>query len=126
VTVRAVVPPDAAARAFWGNQIDSCGSNSACRTTKRKSVSAQFLLLKESVDSVGVIYRMHKAAFGGDPLYGAVTLSAQLRLARGVSAMTNTFVANPRFMAKYAALSNTAFVNTLVTNSTYAFSTSTT
>jgi uncharacterized protein (TIGR03118 family) len=117
--------PTASDLAYWSNIIDACGSNTTCRKTKRIAVSAQFLLLKEHVDSVGLIYRMHKAAFGADPLYGDIVLSTQLRRALGTTTMSNLFASNPRFVSRYQAASNTTYVNALATNSGFAFSTAT-
>jgi hypothetical protein len=74
---------------------------------------------------VGLIYRMHKAAYGTRALYGELMLHAQVQRARGVTAMTEVFMANPRFVTRYNSLSNAAYVNTLAANSTHAFSTAT-
>ncbi len=117
--------PTTSEMAHWSNMIESCGSNATCRTSKRNAVSAQFLLLTDHIESVGLIQRLHRAAFGVDPLYGEVVLSAQLQRASGVTTMTDTFMSNPRFVAKYAGLSNTGYVNTLVASSKFNFPTAT-
>lgn len=113
--------PSASELAQGSNTIESCGTSASCRTTKRNAVSAQFLLLPDHVDSVGLIQRMHRGAFGVDPLYGEVVFSAHVQRASGVSTMTSVFMANPRFVAKYAGLSNSSYVNTLVAASNHNF-----
>ena len=116
--------PSAVALNHWWNMIEACGT-AACKTAARNTVSSQILLSAESVDSVGLIYRMHKAAYGNRALYGELMLHAQVQRARGVTAMTEVFMANPEFVLKFGDLSNSAYVNTLVAGSAYAFSTTT-
>jgi hypothetical protein len=115
--------PSTADMAYWSGIIDACGTNTTCRAAKRNEVSSRFMLLAESVDSTGLAFRMERAAFGGDPLYGEVMLLTQVKRDRGTGEMLHTVVTNPRFVAAYGSASNTTYVNTLVTQSGYAFST---
>ncbi len=49
---------------FWENQIDPCGTNSACIDDRRTNVSAAFFLSIEFQQSGYFVIRVHKAAFG--------------------------------------------------------------
>jgi uncharacterized protein (TIGR03118 family) len=115
--------PSTADMTYWSGIIDACGTNTTCRTAKRNEVSSRFMLLAESVDSTGLVFRLERAALGGDPLYGDVMLLTQVKRDRGTNEMLHVLVTNPRFVAAYGSASNTTFVNTLDTQSGYAFST---
>ena len=115
--------PTAANINQWSAVIEACGASASCRNTKRSFVSSQFLLGSEFAGSVGLIFRMHRVAFGKDPLYGEVMFFANLQRALGVTTMGNWFATSPKFVAMFGALSNTAYVNLLATNSGFAFST---
>jgi uncharacterized protein (TIGR03118 family) len=103
---------------IWRNTINACRT-SACRKTARISVSAKIMLSTESLDSLGVIYRLYRAAFRNDPLYGEVMLSAQVRRSLGIRAMLNLLMSDPRFVATYNPLSNAAYLNLLVSNARF-------
>ena len=57
--------PDPQGLAFWTNEIESCGADAACREVKRVNVSAAFFLSIEFQHTGYLVYRMHKAAYGG-------------------------------------------------------------
>jgi uncharacterized protein (TIGR03118 family) len=100
------------------NLINACAT-AACRRAARISVSAQIMLSPESLNTLGVIYRLHRAAFRNDPLYGEVMLSAQVRRSLGALAMLRLLMSDPRFAATYKPLSNAAYVNLLVSNARF-------
>jgi uncharacterized protein (TIGR03118 family) len=100
------------------NLINAC-TTAACRRKARDSVSAQILLSTESLNTLGVIYRLHRAAFRNDPLYGEAMVSAQVQRSLGGPAMLNLLMADPRFVATYSSLSNSAYVNLLVANARF-------
>ncbi len=56
--------PDASGFAFWTNEINSCGANATCISTKRQNVSAAFFLSIEFQETGGNIIRTQRAAFG--------------------------------------------------------------
>lgn len=58
---------DSAGESFWENQINACGSNSACIADRRTNVSAAFFLSVEFQQTGFFVIRAHKAAFGSDP-----------------------------------------------------------
>ncbi|MDX6578050.1 MAG: hypothetical protein QOE96_4003, partial [Blastocatellia bacterium] len=61
---REPLPADAAGLNFWVNQIESCGSDQACRDLKRVNVSGAFFLSIEFQQSGYYVYRTYKTAFG--------------------------------------------------------------
>ena len=56
--------PDTTGLNFWVNEIESCGTNAACREVKRNNVSAAFFLSIEFQETGYLVYRLYKAAFG--------------------------------------------------------------
>jgi CSLREA domain-containing protein len=62
---------DSSGLAFWTNEIDSCGTDAACISSKRINVSAAFFLSFEFQETGGFVLRTQRAAFGKkseDPL----------------------------------------------------------
>jgi uncharacterized protein (TIGR03118 family) len=113
--------PSAASLTYWSNYINACGANASCRRTRRNTFGVAVLLSKESNDSLGLIYRVQRAAFRDDPLYGDAMLGAQVKRSLGTGAMLNLVMSSPRFVSIYNSLSNAQYVNTLVANSKFAF-----
>ncbi|MGH9962809.1 MAG: DUF4214 domain-containing protein, partial [Pyrinomonadaceae bacterium] len=58
--------PDAAGRAFWTDQINSCGTDQ-CREIRRINVSAAFFLSIEFQETGYLAHRLYKAAYGNLP-----------------------------------------------------------
>jgi hypothetical protein len=56
--------PDAGGLAFWVNGIESCGSDTQCRTLKRIDTSAAFFLSIEFQETGFLVHRIYKTAFG--------------------------------------------------------------
>jgi CSLREA domain-containing protein len=56
--------PDAGGLQFWVDQIESCGSDAACRELKRINVSAAFFLSIEFQETGYLAYRMYNVAYG--------------------------------------------------------------
>jgi hypothetical protein len=59
--------PDSAGLQFWIDQIESCGSDQACRDVRRINVSGAFFLSIEFKDTGYLVYRTYKASFGNLP-----------------------------------------------------------
>jgi hypothetical protein len=129
--------PDASGLAFWTNEIESCGSNAACREVKRNNVSAAFFLSIEFQETGYHVYRLYKAAFGnvaGTPVpvrlqqffpdtqeigRGLVVGQGdwQARLEANKQAFALKFVQRPEFLARHpATLSPAQFVDALNAN----------
>jgi hypothetical protein len=54
---------------FWVNNIDSCGSDTACREVKRIDTSAAYFLSIEFQETGYLVHRFYRASFGRRPLY---------------------------------------------------------
>jgi uncharacterized protein (TIGR03118 family) len=129
--------PDTTGFNFWVNQIESCGSDAACRDLRRINVSAAFFLSIEFQNTGIVVYNTHRAAFGplavgGTPapvLYGTFERDTQAlqkdfvfgapgadaQLEANTVAYFNEFVTRPEFIAKYpASLTNDLYVDNLL------------
>src|SRR5215471_482915 len=138
--------PDAAGVAFWDNQIDQCGTDTACRDAHRVSASGAFFLSIEFQETGYLVERAYKAAYGDAD--GATTfhppsikvpivrfnefLTDQRSIANGVIvnqgdwqtqlennkvAYFNSFVQTQRFTTKYfSTMLPTDFVHTLNQN----------
>jgi hypothetical protein len=128
---------DADGRAFWTNQITSCGSDQACIEIKRINVSAAYFRSIEFQETGYLVYRIYKAAYGnlpGAPVplsYGeflpdtqriseGVVVNApdwQLRLESNKQAFLAGFVARQRFSNGYpAAMTPDSFIGALYAN----------
>ena len=128
--------PDPSGLAFWVNQIESCGSDAACRSVRRINVSAAFFLSIEFRNTGLLAYLTHRAALGpsvfGSPapvlygnferdtqalqkdfVFGAPGADAQLEANK--VAFFNDFVTRPEFVTAYpASLTNDQFVDNLL------------
>lgn len=128
--------PDAAGQAFWVNQINSCGSDTACREIRRINVSAAFFLSIEFQRTGLAAYLTNRAAFGnlalsaGVPvLYGTFQRDTQALqkdftfgqpgadavLEANTQAFFADFVTRPEFVSRYpATLTNAQYVDNLL------------
>ena len=127
--------PDTAGQAFWTNEITSCAGNAACIEVKRINVSAAFFLSNEFQRTGMLAFLSNKAAFGNRPtgapvpvLYGEFEKETQqlqkdlvfgqpnfdAQLEANKQAYFNDFVTRPEFVAKFSALTDTAYVDSLL------------
>jgi uncharacterized protein (TIGR03118 family) len=130
--------PDSSGLAFWVNQIESCGSDAACREIRRINVSAAFFLSIEFQNTGLVAYLTHRAAFGNLPanlgaqvpvFYGTFERDTQAlqkdyvfgqpgadaQLEANKVAFFNDFVTRPEFVTKYpSTLTNDQYVDNLL------------
>ncbi|HVF55668.1 MAG TPA: Calx-beta domain-containing protein [Pyrinomonadaceae bacterium] len=127
--------PDAAGLAFWTNNIDSCGTNAACREAKRVDTSAAFFLSGEFQETGYNVYLTYQAAFARTPVPVRFEefLPDVQRISRGVvigqpgaaaqleankQAYFNEFVTRPAFTTQYpASMTPAQFVDELNNNS---------
>jgi|GEM_PF-958927 len=128
-------PSDPAGKAFWVNNIDSCGSNAACREVRRIDTAAAFFLSIEFQVTGGTAYLTNKAAFGTLPTFLNFEPDAQAIgkgyvfgqpgadaiLEANKVAYFNAFVARSSFTAIYGGMSNTQYVDALITNTGVSF-----
>jgi hypothetical protein len=136
---REPAPDDQAGLDFWTNEIESCGTNQACRDLKRQNVSGAFFLSTEFQETGYFIYRTYKAGFGDlnpptvpVPLRYCEFVRDTQEVRRGVvvgqgnwqaqldsnkQAYALAFVQRPQFLARYPAITSaTAFVDILNAN----------
>jgi hypothetical protein len=122
--------PDASGLAFWVNNIESCGTNAACREPKRIDTSAAFFLSIEFQETGFLVHRFYRASFnrlsryreflrdsqeiGRDVIVGQGAWEAQLEANKQTFA--NEFVTRPEFIAIYAGLTNEQYVDALNAN----------
>ncbi|HEY8187482.1 MAG TPA: TIGR03118 family protein, partial [Pyrinomonadaceae bacterium] len=128
--------PDPGGLAFWVNQIESCGTDAACREIRRINVSAAFFLSIEFQKTGLAAYLTHRAAFGasasGSPapvLFGTFEHDTQALqkdfifgqpgadavLEANKVAFFNDFVTRPEFVSKYpSTLTNAQYVDNLL------------
>jgi hypothetical protein len=135
---------DAGGRAFWTNEITSCGGNQTCIEIKRINVSAAYFRSIEFQETGYLVYRMYKAAYGNLPgapvpisygeflpdtqqMSGGVVVNApdwELKLENNKQAFFAAFVARARFTNAYpetmtpGAFVDALFINAGVTPST--------
>ncbi|MFL6254523.1 MAG: FG-GAP-like repeat-containing protein, partial [Pyrinomonadaceae bacterium] len=126
--------PDQSGLNFWVNEIESCGTNAACREVKRINVSAAFFLSIEFQQTGYFVYKTYKAAFNtGEALAQKTFLKDTQQIGLGVvvgapnwkellnankRAYMNAFVQRPDFMAAFPmTLTAAQFVDTLNANS---------
>lgn len=129
--------PDPSGKAFWTNNIESCGTDMQCREIKRIDTSAAFFLSIEFQQTGFLVYRLYKASLPETalrpramPRYREFIRDTQ-QIGQGVIvgnpgwqqtleantvAFTNDFVYRPEFLANYpATLSAAAYVDKLNT-----------
>jgi hypothetical protein len=113
--------PDESGFNFWVNNVESCGSNLACREAKRINTSAAFFLSIEFQQTGFLVYRAYEAAYG-DPNDAPVPLTLreftpdarkiskdivvlqsgwQQKLDANKQAFMKDFVQRPRFTVAY-------------------------
>ena len=137
---------DAAGLQFWTNEIESCGTDTACREVKRINVSAAFFLSIEFQQTGYLVERLYKSAYGdavGNSTFPSAHtlpvpnvrfnefLADTQEIGRGVVvgqpgwevqlennkvAFIASFVQRQRFTNVFGAMSNAQYVDTLNLN----------
>jgi hypothetical protein len=138
--------PDPSGLAFWVNNIESCGSNTQCRETKRIDTSAAFFLSIEFQQTGFLVYRLYKTSLPassarprGLPRFSEFITDSQTvgngvvvgepnwpaKLEQNTVAFINNFVTRSEFQAQYpASLTAAQYVDNLNALSGNALSTS--
>jgi len=127
--------PDSNGLQFWINNIDSCGSDSACREVKRIDTSAAYFLSIEFQETGYLVHRFYRASFGRRPLFNEFLADTQT-IGNGVvvnapgweqllesnkQAFANAWVSRPAFTALYNGTSNAQYVDMLIANTGVTF-----
>ncbi|HEV7860421.1 MAG TPA: TIGR03118 family protein, partial [Pyrinomonadaceae bacterium] len=110
--------PDGPGLSFWAQEIEKCGADSRCYSTRRVDVSAAFFFSTEFQTTGFFVYSVRRAALGTQPTYGQYVIDKTL-LGPGTeankTAFAEAFVQSPAFLAKYPASQNGSdFIDALI------------
>jgi glucose/arabinose dehydrogenase len=128
--------PDESGFNFWSDQMISCGSDATCLDRRRTNVSAAYFLSIEFQETGGLVDSLYRASFDRLPLFSEFipdtrtvgqdvvvgrTGWEQLLEANKV-AFLNAWVQRTAFVNAYGALSDGAYVDTLISHTHVTFS----
>jgi hypothetical protein len=130
--------PDEAGFNFWSDQILECAGDAQCTDRRRENVSAAYFLSIEFQKTGGLVDGLYRASYGVAPQYSAfmpdtraVGLGVvvgqsgwEAKLAANKEAFVNAFVTRPEFVAVYGNMDNSLFVDTLISHTGVAFTSS--
>jgi uncharacterized protein (TIGR03118 family) len=110
--------PDSGGLTFWAQEIEKCGPDSRCVSSRRTDVSAAFFFSTEFQQTGFFVYSVRRAALGTQPLYGQYIIDKSL-LGPGTeankTAFAEAFVQRPEFLAKYPSSQNGSdFIDALI------------
>jgi uncharacterized protein (TIGR03118 family) len=110
--------PDSSGLSFWAQEIEKCGADSRCYSTRRVDVSAAFFFSTEFQQTGFFVYSVRRAALGTQPTYGQYVIDKTL-LGPGTeankTAFAEAFVQRPEFLAKYPTSQNGSdFIDALI------------
>jgi len=122
--------PDAAGFAFWVNNIESCGTDTACREVKKIDTSAAFFLSIEFQQTVFYVDRLYSVASKAQDYLGVIRDTQEIsrdlvvgasgweqQLDTNTQRFTEDFVSRPQFRWGYPnTLSAVDFVDRLYRN----------
>jgi predicted extracellular nuclease len=122
--------PDESGFNFWSDQILECGSDSACRERRTINVSAAYFLSIEFMETGGFVDGLTRASYGVRPQYaefmpdvraiaqdvrvGAAGWAQQLTMNK--QAFLNAWVQRANFRAAYDGLTNSQYVDALISH----------
>src|SRR4029078_2137207 len=127
--------PDEAGFNFWSDQIIGCGADQGCMERKRVNVSAAYFLSIEFQRTGGVVDGLYRAAYGSLPdfahfLPDTRTVGNGVRvgvdgwealLLANTEAFVNSFVNRAEFHAAYDNLSDSQYVDALISHTGGSF-----
>lgn len=110
--------PDSGGLSFWTNEIEKCGADTRCFSSRRVDVSAAFFFSTEFQTTGFYVYSVRRAALGTQPTYGQYIIDKS-QLGNGTeankTAFAEAFVQRPEFLAKYPASQNGSdFIDALI------------
>jgi uncharacterized protein (TIGR03118 family) len=110
--------PDGPGLSFWAQEVERCGADSRCYSTRRTDVSAAFFFSTEFQQTGFFVYSVRRAALGVQPTYGQYVIDKTL-LGPGTeankTAFAEAFVQRPDFLAKYPTSQNGSdFIDALI------------
>ncbi|HEV7860890.1 MAG TPA: FG-GAP-like repeat-containing protein [Pyrinomonadaceae bacterium] len=112
--------PDEGGLNYWTTEIDRCGTDAVCLSSRRIGVSAAFIIESEFQQTGSFVYRLYKGALGRQPLF--TEFSADRSQVIGGTALeanktnfADAFVQRPEFLQKYGNAAHAeAFVDLLI------------
>ncbi|MGH9930680.1 MAG: DUF4214 domain-containing protein, partial [Pyrinomonadaceae bacterium] len=127
--------PDESGFNFWSDQILECGSDAACSERRTINVSAAYFLSIEFQQTGGFVDGLHRVSYGVRPQFAEFMPDARAlaqgvivgnadwtqRLAANKQAFINAWVARPNFRAAYDGLSNSQYVDALISHTGVSF-----
>ena len=130
--------PDEAGFNFWSDQIAGCGNDQTCIDRKRENVSAAYFLSIEFQQTGGLVDGVYRASYGRQAHYAEFMPDArtvglgirvnddnwETKLAANKIAFVNEFANRAAFHAMYDGMSNSVFVDTLISHTGVPFTAS--
>jgi len=127
--------PDESGFNFWSDQIISCGSDVTCRERRRTNVSAAYFLSIEHQQTGGLVDSLYRVSFSRRPFFsefgpdthtvgnGVVVgrTGWEALLEANKQAFLNAWVQRAAFVNAYGALSDNAYVDTLISHTGISF-----
>jgi hypothetical protein len=110
--------PEPDGLAYWTNQIERCGDDTACIRRRRVEVSAAFFIATEFQQTGFFVYAIRRASFGTQPTF-AQYLADRAQLGAGSEAdrkaFSEAFVQRGDFLQPYPAnMNGLDFINSLI------------
>jgi len=130
--------PDESGFNFWSDQIVSCGTDAVCIERRRVNVSAAYFLSIEFQETGGLVDSLYRTSFNRRPFYSEFVPDTQIvgqnvvvgragwenQLETNKQAFLNAWVQRSAFVSAYGALSDAAYVDTLISHTGVTFSSS--
>jgi hypothetical protein len=112
--------PDKDGLLYWTSELDRCGTDAACLSSRRIGVAAAFFKEKEYQETGSYVYRLYKGALGRQLSYDEFSTDRKQviggdDLETSKETFANAFVLRPEFTQKYdQATGAESFVDTLL------------
>jgi glucose/arabinose dehydrogenase len=130
--------PDESGFNFWSDQIISCGTDAVCIERRRVNVSAAYFLSIEFQETGGLVDSLYRTSFSRRPFYSEFVPDTQIvgqnmvvgrtgwenQLETNKQAFLNAWVQRAAFVSVYGALSDDAYVDTLISHTGVTFTSS--
>jgi hypothetical protein len=130
--------PDESGFNFWSDQILECGTDATCAERRAVNVSAAYFLSIEFQETGGLVDGLYRSSYGRRPLFAEFMPDAQsvaagvvvghddwtTRLATNKREFINAWIARPAFRAAYDGLTNSQYVDALVSHVGVSFTAS--
>ena len=130
--------PDESGFNFWSDQIISCGADAVCIERRRVNVSAAYFLSIEFQETGGLVDSLYRTSFNRRPFYSEFVPDTQIvgqnvvvgrtgwenQLETNKQAFLNAWVLRSAFVSAYGALSDDAYVDTLISHTGVTFTSS--